>query len=337
MSKRNGLILALLFVILVVEILIFAPIELGLSPADEMLSQESQTAIPTSAESSQVIHKVHSFGAKGDVVEWELWADRALGPRNNTEEWTIQNVRVKFYASNGVIYHVTGRKGLVAPVRDDLRIEGAVTTKSSNGYTFKSESIFYDSKNRQLTSPENIQMTGPPDRNGGPLRLTGADMVADFVTNQIRIGRQVRASKTVHDDKAVTIQSQRAVFSGRSNTAQFLGNVVIDVNTMRITGPEARFSYDRRGESFESVEVGGGVRVTDTDKFATSKSVSVQFKEDQVIFNGGPRVVKNGDELVGEQIIFLDGGRKIQVSKARAQMDSRTMQSPNQNSMENKN
>jgi lipopolysaccharide export system protein LptA len=54
--------------------------------------------------------------------------------------------------------------------------------------------------------------------------------------------------------------------------------------------------------------------------------VDVYFKDDKVVFNGAPRVVQNGDELVGDQIVFLEGGKKVQVSNAKAQIDPRAME-----------
>jgi lipopolysaccharide export system protein LptA len=111
------------------------------------------------------------------------------------------------------------------------------------------------------------------------------------------------------------------LFSGKTNQAQFFGDVVMDFDTMRVTGPEATFAYDPKTEAFKSVHVDGGVRLTDTDKFATSGTVDVQFKEDKVVFNGSPRVVQNGDELIGDQIVLTDNGKKVQVSNAKAQID----------------
>ncbi|RYZ65417.1 MAG: hypothetical protein EOP09_14310, partial [Proteobacteria bacterium] len=124
MSKRNSIILGMLFIILVVEIVIFAPKELGLSPEDDTAPAASQEIAQNAGSSGQVMSDVYSIEAKGEAKEWELWADKALGPRNNTDEWTIKNVRIKFYASNGVSYNVTGKTGHVVPMKNDIRIEG---------------------------------------------------------------------------------------------------------------------------------------------------------------------------------------------------------------------
>jgi lipopolysaccharide transport protein LptA len=229
----------------------------------------------------------------------------------------------------------------VIPEKNDMHIEGDVETRSSNGYVFRTDSVSYDSKKRVLVSPHEIQMTGAADDQGGRLNLTGTEMMADFGTNDIRINQNVRAKRpvrigdknasgangTIGEFHVVTIQSQRAVFSGRTNLAQFFGNVVIDVETMRLTGPEAKFSYDPKTRSLNSVTVSGGTRVTDTDKFATSGTVEINLKDSRVVFTGDPRVVQNGDELTGDRIVLSDGGKKVEVSNAKAQIDPKRMES----------
>ena len=70
----------------------------------------------------------------------------------------------------------------------------------------------------------------------------------------------------------------------------------------------------------------GGVRVTDSEKYATADRVSVYFNEDKYVFNGSPRVVQSGDELVGEEITFLNNGKKVQVSNARVKLDRKDLE-----------
>lgn len=325
MSRRNSIILGLLFVILVVELIILAPKEIGTSSEPQIPNMPA----PTSQNSGQIMKDVYSVEAKPEGKDWELWADKALRPKEN-QEWTIEKVRVKFYASNGVTYHVTGAKGQVVPNEKgirDIQISGNVVTKSSNGHVFKSETMNYDSQNKRLASPSDVEMVSPPDKDGGELILTGADMIADFATNEINVRKNVKAKKKVKNDKTVQIQSERATFSGLSKMAKFFGNVVLTIDTMTVTGPEAKFAYDSKMESLESLVVGGGIKVTDSDKFATSQSVDLSFKNDRIVFKGAPRVVQNGDEMTGDQITLLDGGRKVQVSNAKAQIDSSTLES----------
>jgi LPS export ABC transporter protein LptC len=330
-SRRNGIIIALLFVILVIEIVIVAPKELGTSVADDLAaakraSEASRLSKASDkSQSGQVMKDVHLVEAAGEGKEWELWADRALRPKE-FEQWTIEKVKVHFFADNGVMYTVTGERGRVVPEKKDIRIDGNVVTRSSNGYVFKTESLDYNSKARKLVSPTAVEMLGPKDKNGGELHLNGGALAADFGTNQISITKNVRAKRKVSvgkdQQRTAHIQAQRAEFSGKTNEANFYGDVVIDVETMQLSGPQAKFAYDPRTQMLDSMKIAGGAKVTDTDKFATSGTVDLYFKEDRVVFSGSPRVVQNGDELVGDEIVLMDGGKKVQVSNAKAQLEA---------------
>ena len=92
---------------------------------------------------------------------------------------------------------------------------------------------------------------------------------------------------------------------------------------MRITGPEARFNYDPKTDVVKSVYVSGGTRVSDSEKWATSENVNVDFEQNKFVFRGDPRVVQNNDELRGDEIVFLDGGKQVDVRHARAKVDEK--------------
>jgi len=40
-------------------------------------------------------------------------------------------------------------------------------------------------------------------------------------------------------------------------------------------------------------------------------------------------VVQNNDELRGEEIVFLDGGKRVQVQRARAKVDEKRLEKTN--------
>ncbi len=323
MNRRNSFILGLLFAILVVEIIILAPKEAGVSGDEAVGPAEARDSAENGADraAQHTMQGVSSIGSKGDAKEWELDAVRAVRMTEN-EDWVIENVKVKFFGENGVTYTVTGKRGDVDVKKNNIRISGDVVTRSSNNYTFKTEAVDYDSSKRRLVTPHDIEMIGPREGNGTRLRLTGTDLVADMNTNEISVARNVRAKKSIKDGKLAAIASERAVFSGRANAAKFYGDVVIDVDTLRITGPKAQFLYKPDGDTIDSVTVDGGVKVTDVDKWATSRKVSVHFEDERFVFNGAPRVVQSGDELIGEEIVFLKGGREVRVSNARAKIES---------------
>lgn len=317
----------LLFAILVVEIVILAPGDLGTSPEADRAAQQAATNNqgkgPGESSAGQVMQDVHLVEAKPGGKEWELWAKKAIRPKDNAS-WTIEQVEIKFFGENEVVYTVTGDRGVVDSTKNDIRIVGNALMRSTNGYTFRTEAMSYQSKNRILETPYVIQMDGPKEPDGSRFTLTGKNLTSNLATNEIFINEDVKAKKSVKEGKVASISSSKAEFSGKTKKGRFFDGATIDIDSLRITGPEAVFSYS--GNHIDSVVVDGGVKVTDVDKYATADKVAVYLDEDKYVFRGSPRVVQSGDELFGDEIVLSQGGRKVQVSNARARIDSRSLE-----------
>jgi len=313
--------------ILVVEVLILGPDELGIREAKEEIHEKVKLTKEL-ANGAQVMGDFHLVLSRGEKGEGEVWGIKATRV-DAASPWVIDQVKVKFFAENGATYLVTGDQGTVVSGTkniNDVQVKGNVITHSSNGYVFKTDLANYDSNSRKLISPGKVDVVGPPDTNNNSLTVVGENMVADLTSNEIEIKQNVHAKKSIRDNKIANITSHRAVFSGKSNAVKFYGNVIIDVQSLRITGPVATFNYKPNSDLLDTMVITGGSRVTDNDKLATSERVTVHFDDDRYVFSGSPRVVQNGDELVGDEIMFLNGGKQVKVLNARAKIDAEDLE-----------
>jgi LPS export ABC transporter protein LptC len=270
----------------------------------------------------QSIQGMHMIEAQQGGKEWELWSEKADRLKEK-ELLKLSKVKIIFFAKSGVTFNVTGEKGTVEVKTKNLRIEGDVVTKSSNGYTFTTEYLDYDSEKKSLKTESAVEMLGPADKRGPGLKLSGRGMVAQMQEGSMEILNSVHAEKTFSSRK-VDIRSHRAFFTAHDRSARFLGDTILDFATMRITGPEARFDYDAKTDEVRTLTV-LGAKVSDTDKWATADNLKMDFDTNKYIFRGHPRVVQNSDELIGDEIVFLDGGKRVQVHRARAKMDEKRM------------
>lgn len=320
--------LGLAFLVLLVQVVLIAPQRIRDG------AQESANPTPTpppaavASDVDKVIDGMHMIETQEGSKEWELWSDKATSFKSK-DLLELAQVKAVFFSESGVTFTVTGEKGFVQSKTKNLKVEGNVVTRSSNGYVFRTPSVDYESASRRLTAPSHVEMDGPKDENGNALRLTGSVMDASLKSGVIEIRRDVKAEKSLDRGRNAFIRSQRALFSGKDRTAQFKGDVVLDVDTMRITGPAAQFEYDNSSQTVKSVLFTGGARVSDSDKWATAQNVKVDFEANRFVFRGNPRVVQNNDELRGEEIVFLDGGKRVQVKSARAKVDEKRMEKVN--------
>ncbi|MNJ92499.1 Lipopolysaccharide export system protein LptC [compost metagenome] len=339
MAKFKNLIFVFLLIALFVEVLIIFPNKLEHEETEvyvpmtreerEIADQKEAEAAaeeakknPKSLVAEQKMQGVHLVESQKGVRDWELFADAAEGSQG-TANWKLKKIRVFFYTLEKVEFTVVGDEGNIDAKSKNLVIRGNVVTKSTNGYVFKTPSISYSSANRQIQSPEAVTMSGPPDKTGGGIVLSGTNMTAYVDSSRMVIHKNVRATKALKENKKFEVTADSAEFSGKNNEARFFGTVRVNYDGMKLEGPEASFLYQAGANVLSTVAVKGGVKVSDADKFATSESVNLDLLANKYVFKGRPRVVQNNDELTGEEIIFLDGGKRVKVENVRAKVENK--------------
>ncbi len=329
--RLKNIIYTLLLVGLFVEVLIIFPdrLEIPSEPeapritrsGEELSSSDGFQEQPESnVQSEQKMQGVHLVESQQGRRDWELFSASAEGNQGKGS-WNLKKVRVLFYNQEKVDYIVTGDEGSIDSRNKDLYIRGNVITKSANGYTFETASIYYNSAERVINSPELVTMKGPGDERGSGLILKGTHMQVTVDDNRMIIHKNIVAEKQIKNNKKFQVVADSAEFSGKNREARFLGKVSINYDKMKIEGPEASFLYNKGANLISSIQVKGGVKVSDADKFASSENLDLDVLNNKFTFRGKPKVIQNDDELTGDEIIFLDGGKRVKVEKVRARVE----------------
>jgi LPS export ABC transporter protein LptC len=310
-----------LFILLGLEVLTFAPKRLN-TPQEVANKPKVQTGVPQSAVTtmSQMMHGVHLVETANGKKEWELDSDYAQGFKDKGT-WKLQGVHVKFFGRAGTEYSVTGDKGTVQTETKDMQINGHVVTTTSDGYMVKSNSLKYDAHQKILTTPDHVEMTGPETKEG-KFEMEGRGLYADLDTSVMNLKEKVRASKSVAGDRNMVIHSVWSRINGKTNEAHFEKDVQVDLENVRMTGNQADFVYDNNSKLLKSLLLVGNVRVTDRQRWAASQKAQVLFAENEFILSGNPRVLQDENELRGEEIHFINGGKEVKVLKAKARVEN---------------
>jgi LPS export ABC transporter protein LptC/lipopolysaccharide transport protein LptA len=331
--RLRNVILTTLMVFLFVEVLIIFPNRLEKNPEPEAerrttlskdVLQDSDT--PSNEDTGggikaeQRMKGVHLVESQQGKRDWELFSESATGSQGKGT-WNLKQVRVLFYNMEKIEYTVTGDEGAIDSKTKDLRIRGHVVTKSANGYIFETPSIFYSAYDRRIESPEQVVMRGPRDGNGEGLHLRGSDMLVHVDQSRMLIRGKVTAEKELKDQKKLLVEADSAEFSGKNREARFIGKVSLTYNKMKIEGPEAVFGYSKNADILSTVQVLGGVKVSDVDKFASSDRLDVDVLQNILTFRGKPKIIQNDDELTGDEITFLDGGKRVKVNRVKARVE----------------
>lgn len=320
MKNLKNILFIVLLIFLFVEVLIIFPSRLE---HKEEISPATVAAQNESSQPEQKAQGVHLVETQQGRRDWELFSEAAEGYKGKEGTWELKNVKVLFYDNEKVSFTVTGQSGAIDGKTQDLKIKGNVVTKSENGYIFKTPSIFYKAKKRQIQSPDKVIMQGPKDEMGDGFVLQGRNMLVLVDDSRMLVNQDIQGSKKFKDGKNFLINSDKAEFSGRSRQANFSGNVEIKYGDLRLQGPAAIFQYKGNTDLISYIQMQGGVRVHDADKVATADMVDMDLFKNIFTFRGKPKVLQNNDELSGDEIIFLEGGKKVKVEKIRARMEKK--------------
>jgi LPS export ABC transporter protein LptC len=313
MSNWRKIAFSLLLVFLLFEIIVIFP---GRLEKNDNIEEQQKKLSKLSGTPEQVMKQINLVEAQHGHRDWELFAEVAEGTQEKAM-WELKKVRVLFYTNEGVVYTVTGNRGQIDGKSKNMTIEGDVVTKSANGYEYRAEQVYYLAAERKIRTPGALSMIGPKDSQGQGLLLTGTRMTILVDNSKMLIDSEVRASKVLSDQRTLKIESDSAEFNGVDNEAKFLGRVKLSYDKMEIRGPLAIFSYKKGTNLLDSILMKGGIQAVDQQKFATAENMTVDVLTQKMVFRGQPRLVQNNDELNGEEIIFLEGGKKVKVEKVK--------------------
>jgi LPS export ABC transporter protein LptC len=319
--KKWGL--GLLLVLLGMEILTIAPKKVSDSRDTNVVKAPAPIAKSSVATMSQVMHGVHLVETGLGRKEWELDSDNAHGFKDKGT-WKLQGVHVKFFGNNNNIYAVTGDTGTIETETKDMQINGNVVTTTSEGYVVRTTYVNYKAKSHSLSTLAPVNIVGPKERDG-QFELSGTGLNADLDTSVMFLKQDVNAIKSVPPARSMTIKSRWAKIYGKTSAAHFGENVQVDIDNVRMTGEQADFGYDEKSHVLKELLMQDNVHVTDQTHWASAQKAKVLFKENEFILMGNPRVIQQDNELRGEEIRFIDGGKEIRVSKAKARVDNQKL------------
>ncbi|MFZ4402551.1 MAG: LPS export ABC transporter periplasmic protein LptC [Pseudobdellovibrionaceae bacterium] len=315
MEKYKKWIYVVLLAFLFFEVLVVFPNKVGVSKdgADALDSQNSKK-INTPGQKMQGVHLVEK--------DWELFSESAEDQQGKSV-WNLKNVRVLFYKEEKLQFTVTGDQGAIDSATKDLQIRGRVNTQSENGYVFKTHIIRYSSQKKIITGPEHVEVLGPIVSGQRTITFNGDDLVAFVDENKMVVQKNIQAEKKLNDGKTIKITSDQIELSTLHQKVDFIGQVHMYYDQIKIDGPMATFNFIEKNASLDSIFVQGGAQVSDHEKVATSKTLNFNVLKNEMTFLGQPKVVQNDDVLSGEEIIFIDGGKKVKVQNVKATLEKK--------------
>lgn len=313
--SRYSLLFTVIVFFIFLEILIISPRVLE-KPNEDQLEYNKIKALAASQNNKNAVEQkmlgVHYVENSATQKGWELFANEASGTTDS--QWVLKIVKVQFFTNDDASFTVTGQVGEVDGATRDMLVRGQVMTNSSNGYAFKTDSLRYVARFKQMTSSDAVEMTGPADAKGSGFKLDGVGLLVDIKKNKMTILDQVHAEKMI-DGKRFTLTSLTAEFSNKNQEALFSGNVKMRLGPTFVEAPNAFFVYSKASKALQKITLYKGVKMVEGDRLATCDELEFDLENDKMTLRGQPRVQQGEDEIVGQEIVFLDGGKKVRINK----------------------
>ncbi|MFP5518688.1 MAG: LPS export ABC transporter periplasmic protein LptC [Bdellovibrionia bacterium] len=319
--KLKNIIYTVLIALLFVEVLIVFPRIIEQEEEQAKAEVQKNESQPIKSENDQKMEGIHLVESQAGARDWELFAEQAEGSQSSGA-WTLKKVKVQFYSNNIIEFIVSGDAGNIEGESRNLNIKGNVSITSANGYSFKTPAIAYTSQRRLITSPGPVLMKGPPDKLSTGIELKGTGLKVWVDSTLMEIAGPVSATRKMSDGKLFTVSSGVAKVSGKNQEIAFDGQVGIQYDNVKINGPEASFKYSA-DNILSSIIMKSGVQFMDQDKSAQANEMIFDLIKNKLNFKGQPKVQQGEDELSGEEIVFLDGGKKVKVERVRARVDNK--------------
>jgi len=301
-----------------IQTLFIAPQELDNS--DGVITKSKLQNMANQSQSKKSVeHKMQGFHLMENANHskgWELYADEATG--SSDDQWVLKKVKVEFFNENLSSFVVTGDVGEIDGQTKNMIIRGQVVTQSSNGYQFVTNDLMFVAKDKQLKSNDLVKMIGPESKENDAFQLNGQGFIIELQTSKMIIPENVEAHKIINK-KNFLVVSQRAEFSNKNQEAFFIGQVKMNFGTTHVSAPQALFKYSDKNRSLDTITLRDQVFLKDETKTAQCKVLIMHLLEDKMTLSGQPKVQMGEDEIQGDEIIFLDGGKKVKMNKVKIQ------------------
>ena len=277
----------------------------------------------------QEMFGIRLYESSESKQDWVLKAERARAVKSGTE-WSLNKVNVIFYAKNNLQYTVKGNLGVLNIESKDMLISGDVSVITTNGYLMETPELQYSSSKKVFEALSQVKVFSPKDKNGKNIKIEAEKLNVDLATNDLSLKGNVISQRSLGSFVDLQILSDKVLLKSSDNTGEFFPKVAITYNkkfipdllkphmsNSTLSGGPALLKFDKKN-NLETLQVSDGVEFSEFGKNATADTVVVNFLEKSFRLIGQPRLMQQGEELIGDEIIFKNDGKTIEIKGAKA-------------------
>ena len=132
---------------------------------------------------TSAMQDVHMVNKEGNVLKWELSAERAVFPKGN-REILLESLGLKIKLDPEI--HLTSKSGTYTIENGDMTLNNPVELRVKDA-KFKTAGMYWDNRKEILRADSNVEFSG------ANFRITGKGLTAKTKEQKVRILKDVKA------------------------------------------------------------------------------------------------------------------------------------------------
>jgi len=132
------------------------------------------------------LEKIHLVEEKQGQKTWELEA-KQINQYQGENLLILKDIKVNFYLKDGRVFNLSGREGKYYQDSKNMELLGDIILNSSDGYSLKTNSVFYDHSKKKVSSADIVEI------EAGKIQMVGHGMLIDLDAKVFKLLNRVRA------------------------------------------------------------------------------------------------------------------------------------------------
>ncbi len=275
--------------------------------------ERATSSLPEEAKKVMIFRDVKYSGERKGIVDWEVRAKLVRQFIDTGQLVEMEGIEGDYKPRSGTVVSFKGVKGEMDREKETGSVQD-VEVRYKGEYVIKSSLMNFDF-GRSLAYTQ-----APVDLKGRRITMMGVGLNADTKEQTITIERDV--SGTLQGEKQkIRFSADKFTYLMKDGTYILSGKVVVKGEQMNVLCD--RITILSKGEDIEKADATGGVRILAKGAIAKSGHAVYYFREDRVVLDQEPRVMRDGSEIRGETVTYSLKTDKFSVDKPKMRIEQR--------------
>jgi lipopolysaccharide transport protein LptA/LPS export ABC transporter protein LptC len=268
---------------------------------------------PEDTQKVLIFRDVKYTGERKGVVDWEIRAKVVRQSIDKMQIVELEGIEGEYKPDPGTVVSFKGTKGRMDREKEFATVEG-VEILYKGEYTIRSGIMDIDFGKSLASTKAAVELAGKK------VSMMGIGLNADMKEQVINLEKDVTG--TINAEKQrIRFSSDRFTYFIKDGTYIFDGRVVTKGDQMNMLCDQVKVLSN--GETIERADATGHVRIVSKGVVAKSERAVYYLKEDRVVLDQEPKVVREGGEMLGETITYDLKTDQFHVQKPKVRIEQR--------------